>query len=534
MFKETNGSKFLDEKKKLVISSIIKKSLDSSHSKKIKSKITNLKFANIIINMNQNLINTNFNIIKEQNTKRLFNIQSNGKNVLSEKENFSPKVLSILIQGIISLKTNDIIGYIINLCEIILYIKNNNTNPNFNMYESLYVNNEFLYMVYQTYFKLFYRDANMYKILKHDFNKNQEIFKKTHLIYIFYIFTGINYLYTNYNNLNNKNSLILNFLKNLLENEKCKKCFLCEEIRKINNIQNKKIFQKKTRVFCVRKNESFFRRNDISNLDKIYFKNFSETERQDSINNDSNLFSMSQKINIKNNIQNKNTDNSELSNNTIYNTQLTNSYIDNNKYFNYPSYFSSYEKLPNKNNNFVKIDINKSDSSKKIMKESNFKIYTENNKKMTKYVNSNINNNNISTDGKKSSSILKRIFPKKLDLKNKSNDNNSLLSHSSKQLIKFYNENSNLTKLKNTQNNKSSKLLKINYKITTTKKNHIKENKDSKKIDNNSEIVENCTNIFFPSIKDKINEMENKLKDFQMHNDKIKKQLFALTSFSDI
>ena len=153
---------------------------------------------------------------------------------------------------------------------------------------------------------------------------------------------------------------------------------------------------------------------------------------------------------------------------------------------------------------------------------------------MTKYVNSNINNNNISTDGKKSSSILKRIFPKKLDLKNKSNDNNSLLSHSSKQLIKFYNENSNLTKLKNTQNNKSSKLLKINYKITTTKKNHIKENKDSKKIDNNSEIVENCTNIFFPSIKDKINEMENKLKDFQMHNDKIKKQLFALTSFSDI
>ena len=419
MYKKRNGSKFLDDKKKLIFSSIIKKSLNNSYSKKNNIRKKNLKFANIIINMNQSQINANVNPIKEKNTKKLFNIQPHEKNISKEKDNFSPKVLSILIQGIISLKTNDILGYTIKLSEIILYIKNNNTNPNFNIYEDLYVNNEFLNMIYQTYFELFSRDTPTYQILKNDYNKDQEIFKKTHLIYIFYIFTGVNYLNSNIDSNPSNNLQILNFLKNLLEKEKCKRCFLCAEIEKVT----KKKFLKKTSVLRVGKNEKYLQRNNIGNFGEIYYGNFYETEQTDiNLNNNSNLFPSSQKISLIKIKDNKSANNNGLFSN-VDNVHLINSHRENNNTFNYSGYFDSYKKLPNINNTVTSIGMSKSASSKKIRNKSNPKIYERRNQNMLKYLIS--NNNKSSVKNKKSYRILKGIFPKKLNLKNNNNDSNS-------------------------------------------------------------------------------------------------------------
>ena len=550
MFKETNGIKFFDEKKKLILSSLIKKkSLDNSRPKKIKTKKKNLKYANIIINMNQNRINTNFNLIKEQNAKKLFYIQSSEKNILNEKANFSPKVLSILIQGIISLKTNDILGYTIKLCEIILYIKNNNKNPYFNIYDYLYVNNEFLNMIYETYFELFSKDTPTFQILKHDYNKDQEIFKKIHLIYIFYIFTGINYLSSN-NSSKNKNSQILNFLKNLLEKEKCKKCFLCAEIEKITNIRNKKIFLKKTSVLRVGKHDYHLTRNNMNNLDKIYYGNFCETEQINTnlneVNNDNNKLSKSQKISVKKIKENKNINNNDFLKNNINDIQINSSYHENynsNDFFNCQNYYNSFKKLPKTNNYITYRNFSKSAPSTKIRNKSGFKIFTEKNQNISKYLKTNNNNNNISPKDKRSFRNLQNIFPKTFDLKNKNSINNSKLAHSSKQLVinfnkenlRNYNNNSNSKKLKNIRNTNSSKILKINYELIKTEKKNIIINNDisNKKSDNNNEIIENCIKNYLPSIQDKIKIMENKLKDFQIHNDKIKKQLFLFSPISN-
>ena len=137
------------------------------------------------------------------------------------------------------------------------------------------ISKEILMLIYQTYFQLFSKDSIISIILKNDLKNNMIIFQNYHLIYIFYILTGIAYIYYN---LKAENKPFYTFLKQFLKNEKCNdyKCALCNQINLVENsllglnAQNQKHSVIKILEKYAKKSNNI--NNNVNNLNKVYYR----------------------------------------------------------------------------------------------------------------------------------------------------------------------------------------------------------------------------------------------------------------------
>lgn len=171
------------------------------------------------------------------------------------------------------------------------------------------INKELLMLTYQTYFQIFSNDSIISIILKNDLRNNMIIFQNYHLIYIFYILTGIVYIHYN---LKQENKPFYTFLKQFLKNEKCNdsKCTLCNQINLVEkslldlNAQNQKRSVIKILGKYGKKPDNI--NNNVNNLNKVYYRR--QKKKYSIINNSNDNI-------IKNNRYNSKSHNKDKSNN---------------------------------------------------------------------------------------------------------------------------------------------------------------------------------------------------------------------------
>ena len=239
MFKKLQKS--VIDKNKLLLTNLSKKRVNKTPSKLVFPNRANLTFANIIVNMsstpslntidnwsnsyfNTELYNNSFTSKSKTNLKQI--IQNTNETIGNHS-----KILSIMVNGILSLKSNDLLNYSMKLIEMIIYIRDNIDNNDYIEINNE-INKDLLMIIYQTYFQIFNDNNIIVILLKKDLNNDMRIFKKAHSIYIFFILSGI--IYIQYNIKRDYKSFY-NFLKNLIRNEKCKdiNCPICSQMDKI-------------------------------------------------------------------------------------------------------------------------------------------------------------------------------------------------------------------------------------------------------------------------------------------------------------
>ena len=292
MFKKLQKS--VIDKNKLLSTNLNKCRVNKTPSKIVFPNRANLTFANIIVNMSSTSLSSIDNWNNSYFTTELYNNSfssksrndiKNYRDSIHTKDNQS-KLISMIINGIIGLKSNDNLMYGIKLIEIMVFLRDNIDKNNY-IYLSKDINKDLLMIIYQTYFQMFSNDSIITILLKNDLKNNMKIFQNYHLMYIFYILTGIIYIHYN---LKTSNKYFYTFLKQFIKNEKCNnsKCILCSQIDLIEknilnyNTSNQSIFSQNPSVIKIVgkyiKNSNINnsvnnRNNDLylnNNLNKVY------------------------------------------------------------------------------------------------------------------------------------------------------------------------------------------------------------------------------------------------------------------------
>ena len=187
------------------------------------------------------------------------------KNTNETKEDHSV-ILSIFLNGILYLKTNDLLNYCVQLIEMIIYIRDKKDKYNYIDIDNEN-NKEFLKTIYQIYSNIFTEYSFIYSLIKNDMNNGMKIFKKLHLVYILFILSGFFYIH---NKLKTKYSPFYNFLKQFFKTEKCQdlKCPICS---KMENFDKPITFKKKTSTIKIINNK--FKKVDNINNKIINYPN---------------------------------------------------------------------------------------------------------------------------------------------------------------------------------------------------------------------------------------------------------------------
>ena len=580
MFKKLQKS--VINKNKLLMANFNKRRVNKTPSKIIFPNRPNLTFANIIVNMNSS---PNFSNVDNWNnsyfTTEVYNnsFTSKSKNNINNiiKSEFEPRnsninILSMVINGIVSLKANDLLNYCMKLIEIITYIRDNPDKTNIEINTEM--NKDLLVIIYQAYFHIFPNHSIISTLLKDDANNGKSLFKRMHSVYILYLLSGI--IYINYN-IKSGNKQFLDFLKQFILKEKCKdvKCNLCSHINKFElnymNIsaqssQNQNSFIQKPSVIkivgkCMKKNNNISN-NNFNRNNKIY--NIRQKIKNEIINNSNdNIMKIKNKnsqIHYKDKSFNRNVKGycshivSERNNKKILNMKRFNNEvagnISNTKKFFYSQIVKAND---NEKNNFFNESFNIKEKS--ISKSKYYVHKTEYNLLDNSY-------NKYYAD--KSESKDKKFLTEKNDSKNKKKIKDSNYSNLIQDIkIKLYKNNKNI---KNTGKDKNidSKSISKDKKINTYNNNKIieinkkeinllcksakiknssdtkskKENKNNINLENyfcnckknEMEFLELNSNINKSSmvIKENINAIEKEIKDFKNHNNYIKNQLYYI------
>ena len=517
------------DKNKLLLTNLSNKRVNKTPSKSMFPNRTNLTFANIIVNMNST---PSFNSIDSWNNS-YFNteLNSNSFSKKSFKKNFNDisrntsetkddhsDILSIIINGILCLKSNELLNYCTYLIEIIIYIRDKKEKYNYIDINSE-INKDLLMIIYQIYFQIFPENSFIDRIIRNDLKSGMKIFKKIHSIYILYILSGLSY---SHEKLKSTKTQFYNFLKQFIKKEKCAnlKCPICIHAENFD------------------KNVSFIKKSSVIKIiDKKYKKNTN-------INNTRKKFEPKIKKNLL-----------SISNDNIINKTKINKKNEKNYYSFYSQIINADEKEKNKFFNQSSIK-NKMRTSK-----IKFNICTKIKKDNTNNTNNTVNNNSNNMNKidikryntEKNENIdnkIKKIEGKFIEeIKTKLNKNN--ISNNqikmTKKKIKKPNKTVDLNDINNKileiyKSNKNqifkTKKIKINLltdsKVKTEKKNNITLNESEKKniIDNNINIgkkgiAQNHKDINESSkiIKANINLIEKEINAFKEHNLFIKQQL---------
>ena len=319
MFKKLQKS--VIDKNKLLSTNIGKRRVNKTPSKIVFPNRANLTFANIIVNMSStpsisSIDNWNNSYFTTELYNNSFSSKSkndikNYKDIYHTKDNHS-KILSIILNGIISLKSNELLTYSSKLIEIMVFLRDN-ADKNYYIDLNKEINKDLLMIIYQTYFQMFNNDSLISIILKNDLKNNNIIFQNYHLIYILYVLTGIVYIHYN---LKADNKQFYSFLKQFIKNEKCNnsKCTLCNQIELVEksllglNTQNQSIFGQKSSVIKIvgkyskKNNINNNINNDLylnNNLNKVY--HIRQKNKLNIINNSNDNIIRKKNILIENN-----------------------------------------------------------------------------------------------------------------------------------------------------------------------------------------------------------------------------------------
>ena len=152
MFKKLQKS--VIDKNKLLLTNLSKKRVNKTPNKIVFPNKTNLTFANIIVNMSSTpSLNSIDNWNNSYFTTELYNnsFTSKSKNNInqiihnnSEATGSNSKILSIIINGILSLKSNDLLNNCMKIIEIIIYIRDNiDKNDYLNYQNNKYISYNF-------------------------------------------------------------------------------------------------------------------------------------------------------------------------------------------------------------------------------------------------------------------------------------------------------------------------------------------------------------------------------------------------------
>ena len=575
MFKKLQKS--VIDKNKLLLTNLSKKRVNKTPSKIVFPNRTNLTFANIIVNMSSTpSLSSIDNWNNSYFTTELYNnsFTSKSKNNInqiihnnSEATGSHSKILSIIINGILSLKSNDLLNYCMKIIEIIIYIRDNiDKNDYIDINNEM--NKDLLMIIYQTYFQVFNDDNIISILLKKDVNNGLKIFKNVHSIYIFFILSGIVYIYYN---IKNENTSFYNFLKNLIKNEKCNdlECHLCNQIDKIEqnilNINNKNQINNVQKPSVIKIVGRYIKKNKNINYCNTNFNK---------------VFNLKQKP--KNNINNSN-DNIKRKKNNNSQSHNKDKSFNKNKGKNYSHILSerSNKKIldinkcknnifnnNNKKKTFFSQIIKASEKEKKQFFNDSFTMKDKSNSKnklqiytTEKNILDNSNDNNTHKEKKflteindnRNKKIIKvREYSNLIDeIKIKLYKNNKPIKKSefkidnkNKLIDTFDNNNNNNSNNKIIEINKKDKMyLNKNKKIKINSSTDVKIKKESKNkinkdcyekvytnISDNKEYMEINYNINKSSmaIKENINAIEKDIKDFKAHNNYIKEQLYCL------
>lgn len=549
MFKRLQKS--VIDKNSLLSLSLTKRTINKTPRKIILPNRSNLTFSNIIVNMNANprignndsWNNSYFNTELYNN---LFYIKSSNSSITNISRNIDEvkddhsKILLKIINGILCLKSNDLLSYSINLIEIITYVRDSNEKYDYMKINSE-KNNNLLKLLYQIYLKIFPENSFICLILKDDLKNGMKIFKKIHSLYLFYILSGLSFINVSKKE---KNLKFFNFLKQFIKKEKCfyLNCPICSHIRNyIKDISNN--IKPSVIKILVRKGKKSKDNNKIKfdlkikkNLMNI---NNSNIINKRSFNNDSiernyysnivNKSSRDLNVNSVNRVKN---DLFEIKKSMLYNQSIKcnkrkkdlfynhnhNSTKNENKFIKKMNINKSKEKLERKNNNINPLETIEAKQYTIEKKENNDK----NTKKIGRKISDTIKSKIIKNPVRKSNNKLKNLNMNTYSEKDNiiDNKNNNTIQNTERNIIKLTKSKKIKINLLSTPNNKIKNKLFIISDDSENKKNRNDNEEDSLCIKSN--FVLHKSSKF---IKESINQIEKELMAFKIHNVYIKQQL---------
>ena len=547
MFKRLQKS--VIDKNSLLSLSLTKRTINKTPRKIILPNRSNLTFSNIIVNMNANQKignndswnNSYFNTELYNN---LFYIKSSNSSITNISRNIDEvkddhsKILLKIINGILCLKSNDLLSYSINLIEIITYVRDSNEKYDYMKINSE-KNNNLLKLLYQIYLKIFPENSFICLILKDDLKNGMKIFKKIHSLYLFYILSGLSFINVSKKE---KNLKFFNFLKQFIKKEKCfyLNCPICSHIRNyIKDISNN--IKPSVIKILVRKGKKSKDNNKIKfdlkikkNLINI---NNSNIINKRSFNNDSiernyysNIVNKSSRDLNANSVNRVKNDLFEIKKSMLYNQSIKcnkrikdlfynhNSTKNENKFIKKMNINKSKEKLERKNNNINPLETIEAKQNT-IEKKENI---DKNTKKIGRKISDTIKSKIIKNPVRKSNNKLKNLNMNTYSEKDNiiDNKNNNTIQNTERNIIKLTKSKKIKINLLSTPNNKIKNKLFIIPDDSESKKNRNDNEEDSLCIKSN--FVLHKSSKF---IKESINQIEKELMAFKMHNIYIKQQL---------
>ena len=549
MFKRLQKSAI--DKNSLLSLSLTKRTINKTPRKIILPNRSNLTFSNIIVNMNANprignndsWNNSYFNTELYNN---LFYIKSSNSSITNISRNIDEvkddhsKILLKIINGILCLKSNDLLSYSINLIEIITYVRDSNEKYDYMKINSE-KNNNLLKLLYQIYLKIFPENSFICLILKDDLKNGMKIFKKIHSLYLFYILSGLSFINVSKKE---KNLKFFNFLKQFIKKEKCfyLNCPICSHIRNyIKDISNN--IKPSVIKILVRKGKKSKDNNKIKfdlkikkNLMNI---NNSNIINKRSFNNDSiernyysNIVNKSSRDLNANSVNRVKNDLFEIKKSMLYNQSIKcnkrkkdlfynhnhNSTKNENKFIKKMNINKSKEKLERKNNNINPLETIEAKQYTIEKKENNDK----NTKKIGRKISDTIKSKIIKNPVRKSNNKLKNLNMNTYSEKDNiiDNKNNNTIQNTERNIIKLTKSKKIKINLLSTPNNKIKNKLFIISDDSESKKNRNDNEEDSLCIKSN--FVLHKSSKF---IKESINQIEKELMAFKIHNVYIKQQL---------
>ena len=547
MFKRLQKS--VIDKNSLLSLSLTKRTINKTPRKIILPNRSNLTFSNIIVNMNANprignndsWNNSYFNTELYNN---LFYIKSSNSSITNISRNIDEvkddhsKILLKIINGILCLKSNDLLSYSINLIEIITYVRDSNEKYDYMKINSE-KNNNLLKLLYQIYLKIFPENSFICLILKDDLKNGMKIFKRIHSLYLFYILSGLSFINVSKKE---KNLKFFNFLKQFIKKEKCfyLNCPICSHIRNyIKDISNN--IKPSVIKILVRKGKKSKDNNKIKfdlkikkNLMNI---NNSNIINKRSFNNDSiernyysNIVNKSSRDLNANSVNRVKNDLFEIKKSMLYNQSIKcnkrkkdlfynhNSTKNENKFIKKMNINKSKEKLERKNNNINPLETIEAKQYTIEKKENNDK----NTKKIGRKISDTIKSKIIKNPVRKSNNKLKNLNMNTYLEKDNiiDNKNNNTIQNTERNIIKLTKSKKIKINLLSTPNNKIKNKLFIISDDSESKKNRNDNEEDSLCIKSN--FVLHKSSKF---IKESINQIEKELMAFKIHNVYIKQQL---------
>lgn len=547
MFKRLQKS--VIDKNSLLSLSLTKRTINKTPRKIILPNRSNLTFSNIIVNMNANprignndsWNNSYFNTELYNN---LFYIKSSNSSITNISRNIDEvkddhsKILLKIINGILCLKSNDLLSYSINLIEIITYVRDSNEKYDYMKINSE-KNNNLLKLLYQIYLKIFPENSFICLILKDDLKNGMKIFKKIHSLYLFYILSGLSFINVSKKE---KNLKFFNFLKQFIKKEKCfyLNCPICSHIRNyIKDISNN--IKPSVIKILVRKGKKSKDNNKIKfdlkikkNLMNI---NNSNIINKRSFNNDSiernyysNIVNKSSRDLNANSVNRVKNDLFEIKKSMLYNQSIKcnkrkkdlfynhNSTKNENKFIKKMNINKNKEKPERKNNNINPLETIEAKQNT-IEKKENI---DKNTKKIGRKISDTIKSKIIKNPVRKSNNKLKNLNMNTYLEKDNiiDNKNNNTIQNTERNIIKLTKSKKIKINLLSTPNNKIKNKLFIISDDSESKKNRNDNEEDSLCIKSN--FVLHKSSKF---IKESINQIEKELMAFKIHNVYIKQQL---------